>query len=81
MRSWSPGTVKSKRRSEVLNKVKIAMLVGVGFKVVSFFFPELPMPEGAQDTIVDFVMLLAMFGAFWKTSETKATLKKLIVKG
>ncbi len=64
----------------MLNKVKIAMAVGIGISVAKLFFPDLPVPEEAQETVVDAIMLVVMAIAFWKTRETKATVSKLRLK-
>lgn len=64
----------------MLNKVKIAMAVGIGLKFATYFFPDLPMPEGTQESLTDVIVLGAMWFSFWKVRETKASVEKLVLK-
>ena len=64
----------------MLNKAKIGMLVGAGLMLVKNFIPEMPLPEGAEGIITDFIVLVVMGGAFFFTRETRVTVAKLKLK-
>ena len=64
----------------MLNKAKIAILVGACLMLVKHFFPEMPLPEGAEEIVTDFILLVVMGGAFFFTRETRATVARLKLK-
>ena len=64
----------------MLNKAKIGLLVGAGLMLIKQFFPGLPLPEGAEEIVTDFILLVVMGGAFFFTRETRATVARLKLK-
>jgi hypothetical protein len=64
----------------MLNKVKIGILVGACLMLVKHFFPGMPLPEGAEEIVTDFILLVAMGGTFFFTRETRKTVSRLKLK-
>ena len=65
----------------MLNKLQIALLVGAAVQAIRAFLPNVELPEGLTELVVDLIWLVltlaGMASAGWAKRESKAKVAKL----
>ncbi len=68
----------------MLNKLQIALIVGAGLQILRVILPNVELPEGLTEAVVDLIwlviMLVGMAGAGWKVKESRAKVEALQLK-